>query len=85
MTDPGAGRHPARIGAPMSPVPWTWSPPHSTMPAASNTPSELIAEPAWFCSTGVSGSPWIACAYLVGTAAVSVIATALIRKQDLHL
>ncbi|MGI9208839.1 MAG: MFS transporter, partial [Rhodococcus sp. (in: high G+C Gram-positive bacteria)] len=31
------------------------------------------------------GSPWIACAYLVGTAAVSVIATALIRKQDLHL
>ncbi|MFD3811983.1 MFS transporter [Rhodococcus sp. NPDC058639] len=31
------------------------------------------------------GSPWIACAYLVGTAAVSVIATALIRKKDLYL
>jgi MFS family permease len=31
------------------------------------------------------GAPWLACAYLVGTAVISVIATALIREQDLHL
>lgn len=33
----------------------------------------------------VGGTPWLACAYLVGTAAISVLATALIRDQDLHL
>ncbi|MFW0784160.1 MFS transporter [Gordonia sp. CPCC 206044] len=31
------------------------------------------------------GAPWAAAAYLVGTAIVSVIATALIRSRDLHL
>jgi MFS family permease len=30
------------------------------------------------------GTPWAACGYLVATAAVSVLATALIREQDLH-
>jgi MFS family permease len=33
----------------------------------------------------VGGAPWLACAYLVATAVVSVFATALIREQDLHL
>jgi MFS family permease len=33
----------------------------------------------------VGGAPWLACAYLVATAVVSVFATALIRDQDLHL
>jgi MFS family permease len=31
------------------------------------------------------GAPWLACGYLVATAVVSVVATALIREQDLHL
>ncbi|MCV7409648.1 MFS transporter [Mycobacterium florentinum] len=31
------------------------------------------------------GSPWLACAYLVATAVISVIATALISDQDLYL
>ena len=31
------------------------------------------------------GVPWAACAYLVATAVISVVATALIREQDLHL
>ncbi|BAX90906.1 MFS transporter [Mycobacterium shigaense] len=31
------------------------------------------------------GAPWLACGYLVATAAISVVATALIREQDLHL
>jgi MFS family permease len=30
------------------------------------------------------GTPWIACGYLVATAVISVVATALIREQDLH-
>ncbi|SIS22059.1 MFS transporter [Williamsia sterculiae] len=30
------------------------------------------------------GTPWIACAYLVGTAVISVIATSLIRRSDVH-
>lgn len=33
----------------------------------------------------VGGAPWLACGYLVATALVSVVATALIREQDLHL
>ncbi len=33
----------------------------------------------------VGGAPWVACGYLVATAAISVLATALIREQDLHL
>jgi len=33
----------------------------------------------------VGGAPWLACGYLVATAAISVLATALIREQDLHL
>ena len=33
----------------------------------------------------VGGAPWLACGYLVATAVVSVLATALIREQDLHL
>ncbi|WP_308014253.1 MULTISPECIES: MFS transporter [unclassified Rhodococcus (in: high G+C Gram-positive bacteria)] len=32
-----------------------------------------------------SGSPWLACGFLVGTSVVSVVATALIRDDDLHL
>ncbi|OBA79712.1 MFS transporter [Mycobacterium sp. 1164966.3] len=32
----------------------------------------------------VGGTPWLACGYLVATAAVSVLATALIREEDLH-
>jgi MFS family permease len=32
----------------------------------------------------VGGAPWLACGYLVATAVVSVVATALIREQDLH-
>ncbi|WAJ45986.1 MFS transporter [Mycobacterium sp. Aquia_216] len=31
------------------------------------------------------GTPWLACGYLVATAVISVIATALIREQDLYL
>jgi MFS family permease len=31
------------------------------------------------------GTPWVACGYLVATAVISVLATALIREQDLHL
>ncbi|MFW0789063.1 MFS transporter [Gordonia sp. CPCC 205333] len=31
------------------------------------------------------GSPWLACGYLVATAAISVTATAAIRRRDLHL
>ncbi|BBY22915.1 hypothetical protein MSTO_31200 [Mycobacterium stomatepiae] len=31
------------------------------------------------------GTPWLACAYLVATAVISVIATALIRERDLYL
>jgi hypothetical protein len=31
------------------------------------------------------GTPWLACAYLVATAIISVVATSLIREQDLHL
>ncbi|NMO01936.1 MHS family MFS transporter [Gordonia sp. TBRC 11910] len=31
------------------------------------------------------GRPWLACAYLVATAAISVAATAAIRNRDLHL
>ncbi|CDO86867.1 MFS transporter [Mycobacterium triplex] len=31
------------------------------------------------------GAPWLACAYLVATAVISVIATALIRERDLYL
>jgi len=33
----------------------------------------------------VGGAPWLACGYLVATAVVSVLATALIRERDLHL
>lgn len=33
----------------------------------------------------LGGAPWLACAYLVATAVISVLATALIRDQDLHL
>jgi MFS family permease len=33
----------------------------------------------------VGGTPWVACGYLVATAVISVLATALIREQDLHL
>jgi MFS family permease len=32
----------------------------------------------------VGGTPWLACGYLVATAVISVLATALIREQDLH-
>ncbi|MDT5351033.1 MAG: hypothetical protein QOH91_4320 [Mycobacterium sp.] len=31
------------------------------------------------------GTPWLGCAYLVATAAISVVATVLIRERDLHL
>lgn len=31
------------------------------------------------------GAPWLACGYLVATAVISVIATALIRERDLYL
>ncbi len=31
------------------------------------------------------GTPWVACAYLVAAAAISVLATALIRDRDLQL
>ncbi|OBK53776.1 MFS transporter [Mycobacterium sp. 1081908.1] len=31
------------------------------------------------------GKPWLACGYLVATAVISVVATALIRDQDLYL
>jgi MFS family permease len=33
----------------------------------------------------LGGAPWLACGYLVATAAISVLATALIRDQDLYL
>jgi MFS family permease len=33
----------------------------------------------------VGGTPWLACGYLVATAVISVIATALIRDRDLYL
>lgn len=33
----------------------------------------------------VGGAPWLACGYLVVTAVISVIATALIRDRDLYL
>lgn len=33
----------------------------------------------------VGGAPWLACGYLVATAVISVIATALIRDRDLFL
>lgn len=32
-----------------------------------------------------SGSPWLACGFLVGTSVVSVVATSLVRKKDLYL
>jgi MFS family permease len=32
-----------------------------------------------------AGTPWLACGYLVATAVISVIATALIRERDLYL
>lgn len=32
----------------------------------------------------LGGAPWLACGYLVATAVISVVATALIREQDLH-
>jgi MFS family permease len=32
----------------------------------------------------LGGAPWLACGYLVATAVISVIATALIRDQDLY-
>nr|WP_296776306.1 MFS transporter [Rhodococcus sp. (in: high G+C Gram-positive bacteria)] len=32
-----------------------------------------------------SGSPWLACGFLVGTSVVSVAATALIREKDLYM
>lgn len=38
---------------------------------------------ALIAATG--GTPWLACGYLVATAVISVIATALIRDQDLYL
>ncbi|WP_032402053.1 MFS transporter [Rhodococcoides fascians] len=31
-----------------------------------------------------SGSPWLACGFLVATSVISVIATSLIREKDLH-
>ncbi|MFD4366983.1 MFS transporter [Rhodococcus sp. NPDC058521] len=31
------------------------------------------------------GAPWLACGYLVATALISVVATTLIRREDLHL
>jgi MFS family permease len=33
----------------------------------------------------LGGAPWLACGYLVATAVISVIATAMIRDRDLHL
>jgi MFS family permease len=33
----------------------------------------------------VGGAPWLACGYLVATAVISVVATALIRDRDLYL
>jgi hypothetical protein len=38
---------------------------------------------ALIAATG--GAPWLACAYLVGTSLISVVATSLMRKEDLHL
>ena len=32
----------------------------------------------------LGGAPWLACGYLVATAFISVVATALIRESDLH-
>ncbi|MGZ4520000.1 MAG: MFS transporter, partial [Mycobacteriaceae bacterium] len=37
---------------------------------------------ALIAATG--GSPWLACGYLVATAVISVVATALIRQRDLY-
>ncbi|ARR80129.1 major facilitator superfamily protein [Mycobacterium intracellulare subsp. yongonense] len=33
----------------------------------------------------LGGAPWLACGYLVATAVISVVATALIRERDLYL
>jgi MFS family permease len=33
----------------------------------------------------IGGAPWLACGYLVATAVISVVATALIRERDLYL
>ena len=33
----------------------------------------------------LGGAPWLACVYLVATAVISVVATALIREKDLYL
>ncbi|MDC3724560.1 MHS family MFS transporter [Rhodococcus rhodochrous] len=33
----------------------------------------------------VAGGPWLACGYLVLTAVISVVATTMMRKEDLHL
>jgi len=33
----------------------------------------------------LGGAPWLACGYLVATAVISVVATALIREKDLYL
>lgn len=33
----------------------------------------------------LGGAPWLACGYLVATAAISVLATAPIRERDPHL
>ncbi|WP_269203672.1 hypothetical protein [Mycobacterium colombiense] len=36
-------------------------------------------------ASAVGGAPWLAWGYLVVTAVIGVIATALIRDRDLHL
>ncbi|MCD2111084.1 MHS family MFS transporter [Rhodococcus rhodochrous] len=33
----------------------------------------------------VAGGPWLACGYLVLTSVISVVATSMMRKEDLHL
>ncbi|WP_443209675.1 MFS transporter [Rhodococcus rhodochrous] len=33
----------------------------------------------------VAGGPWLACGYLVLTAVISVVATSMMRREDLHL
>jgi MFS family permease len=48
--------------------------------ASGVTPMILTALIAAF-----AGKPWVACGYLVATAVISVVATSLIRDQDLHL
>jgi hypothetical protein len=35
-------------------------------------------------SSATGGKRWLACGYLVATALISVVATALIRDRDLH-